>query len=397
MRVDGSSFHCEALIRVEPPVVARGGSFRVECEIRGGVADIYNAFLCEDYKLPAQIVITSADGKLRRELLHSDPASRKNSAETTWLQLSGTVGRELNLVISAPREGGRAPHPGVRTIDLPAGEYWVQAIYNNWLVAHWPNGPLKSFSARSTPLPGDEAEERGTRSMDGPILVSEPVKLTVTANQQLAARSEGSSKCPLRIDLRLDDASPVIGRDVKGEVRLVNRSDTILEVYNPFLDDTLQDLNRAIVLDFSTFDGRHIGNLLRVDHTSFKGLTPRHWVTIPPGGVTSRTFTFRAGQVPRTAFQVGSELPPGKYNLEARAFGQVVSGRPSGIVRAQLGVLSERARKSLQTAIADAERQDAADRAEGRITIEEWERTFPGPEICRSNRVELEILPRTGD
>jgi hypothetical protein len=70
-KLDGGSIQGEALMRVKPSTVALGESFNLECEIRctGGAGDVWNGFLSEDVVLPAQVIIASADGKVRHELL----------------------------------------------------------------------------------------------------------------------------------------------------------------------------------------------------------------------------------------------------------------------------------------------------------------------------------------
>jgi hypothetical protein len=77
-------------------------------------------------------------------------------------------------------------------------------------------------------------------------------------------------------------------------------------------------------------------------------------------------------------YEPGANIPKaltvGKYSLELRAHAPVLSGMPAFVT----------ARKNRTS--------DANHPSYG-----EWRRSFPGPEICRSNRVELEILPRTGD
>src|SRR5688572_11423861 len=64
---------CQGKVRVsvEPSIVKRGAAFQLHCEFEctGGAAYVFNGCLCERRKLPAQIVISSADGKLRHLVL----------------------------------------------------------------------------------------------------------------------------------------------------------------------------------------------------------------------------------------------------------------------------------------------------------------------------------------
>src|ERR1051326_4783880 len=73
IKCSDASFKCESLLRVEPGSVPRGGVFRIECGVRctGGFSDVYNGCLSERLRLPAQIVISSADGSFRENILTS--------------------------------------------------------------------------------------------------------------------------------------------------------------------------------------------------------------------------------------------------------------------------------------------------------------------------------------
>src|SRR4029453_5857271 len=120
----------------------------------------YNPFLSDRFKLPAQVVITSADGKTRYELLQTAEGPGKKSDFRCWPALGGrTIGRELIIEVAKanarPQVDARK-----RSIELPPGHYSVQAIYNHWLIAHWINAPN---SAEPRPADGTADEPRPHR------------------------------------------------------------------------------------------------------------------------------------------------------------------------------------------------------------------------------------------
>jgi hypothetical protein len=94
----------------------------------------------------------------------------------------------------------------------------------------------------------------------------------------------------------------------------------------------------------------------------------KDWVTLPPGGLVSTTFAFKAGIL--LAGQ--KELELGKYQLQLKARGHLVSGRPDLLIPGE-----------------------APD--DTRTSWREWRRTFPGPELCESEPIEFEIIPRVSE
>jgi hypothetical protein len=390
-------------LRVKPATVPRGGTFCVQCEVRfwNHQGEVYNPFLREEYKLPAKIVIVSADGKLHQELLYSPEAIHQKSDAQTWVSPLGfrSIGREFLVRIGSEAEPKLKNTTAMRAVDLPPGEYYVQAIYNNWLNAFWANAP-----GYSGPRPADgTADEPGVwkkhlkgeysqAKMDEPIGISNPMKLTVTADYARPQKKERDPDCPIRVELFRDGPKPTVGRETTISFTLVNQSSRTIEVFAPYFNG-LGPFSHAIELVLLTPDGNDIGDLWKLRGGSTTGPLPSHWLTIPSGGITSSDFTFPAGLVPNTRYVVNNELPSGKYLLELRIHEHVISRRPSGIERAIRASMSPRSRARLDEIAPEFGKDDVP----GRTAIEEWQRTFPGPEICRSNRVELEILPRTGD
>jgi hypothetical protein len=377
---DTSPFRCEALLRIEPASVAVGGTFKIACEVRGRgeQVHIYNGLLSERLKLPAQIVINSADGKLQHHLLQPAEGALEKSGAGCWVFLrSGrTIGRELTIKIAKPTSF-RATLSRVRAIDLPPGDYYVQAIYNYWLVASWPNEPGSS-GPRTIDGMGDDPRAwkwRKNMNMDAPMAISEPLKLVVTADAAPAANDPPSIDCPLRLELH-----PPVKRDTDDglqtevRIRFTNQSDKIIDVFNPLLDSRLFVVPNAVELALLNAAEKHIGNYTDVEVGSNRSPRRSDWVRFPPGGTISSNFRYRPDYVPLSEFARPDGLPAGKYLLELRGHEALVSPPPDII-----------------------NHTDDATQIARHATYLDWRRSFPGPVICRSNRVELEILPRTGD
>ena len=94
----------------------------------------------------------------------------------------------------------------------------------------------------------------------------------------------------------------------------------------------------------------------------------KDWVKLPPGGLVSTTFEFKAGIL--LAGQ--QELGVGKYQLQLKARGHLVSGCPDLLFRVEVP-------------------------HDTRISLREWLRSFPGPELRQSDPIEFEILPRVAE
>jgi hypothetical protein len=376
-KMSNSTFGGEAVVRVEPTSVAVGGTFRLECELRciGHSDYVHNGFLSEHLELPAQIVITSADGRVRREILHRNKDVDTREESTPWLRLWGgrAIGRELTVNIAKSGNVAAGASRRARSVDLQPGEYYVQAIYNHWLVANWPNDPLGGAGPnydgtgdQPRPTPGYfEAQ------MAKPDIVSEPVKLVVTAEGLEGKADEDGAECPLHLELRPASMSLKQGRQTDVEIRMVNRSDRTIEVYNPLLISLIDP--RAVVLAQLTADGAYLGDLLMRIDGSWSGPGRSTWVKMPPGGIVSSKATFSAGA---RAPQFEPVLPPGKYLIELRARAPLLSGPPVAVA-------------------ASKSKNGAADL--NHPSWSEWLRSFSGPEICHSKRIEFELLPRTGD
>jgi hypothetical protein len=384
-----SAFPCEAMLRVEPATVARGGKLKVACELHctGGTSDVYNPFLWEGYKLPAQIVISSADGKVRHELLRPANRTAKDQQPRKRLGMSGgyAVGREFVVSIGEAR-GETEGSPRERVVDLPPGEYLVQAIYNYWLV--------------SVGIGPDEPRSLGNWSpveMSRPMAVSDPVKFTVAEDMQPSPGRANVGDCPLDIQLFPSIIRAKFYHLTETRIGMANRSDKTIEVYNPTLNGFFWP-HRALSLAILRGDGTYVGDLLMRSEGSSEWLSRDVWVRIPPGGIVSTRFSFRASQVPRPTAGASDEIPPGRYLLELRAYGNLVSGRPD-MSEIESGMRARLSRglggdpSKVKLLFDDGDEGDSLDRP----SFRDWELNFPGPEICRSNRVELEILPRTGD
>ena len=113
-----------------------------------------------------------------------------------------------------------------------------------------------------------------------------------------------------------------------------------------------------------------------------------NWVTIPPGGIVSTTIK---------SWARGNKRVPGKYALELRIYENVLSGRPWDMRRVKRDRLIIQGQSDAQHVIAEGQSMEDDEERGQRMSYYTWVRTFPGPEVVRSQRFPLEILPRTGD
>jgi hypothetical protein len=376
--VDWGGIRGSAQVALDPPVVSHNGRVRLRCEMRctSGGKDLFNPFLFEQAShIPVQIVVTSEDGQSRRELLRPAERTSTSCPTTLWQLLSSfkSAGREYDLRI------GRAPTPNAAPtgltfyVDLPPGVYFVQAIYNHWLIAPWPGEDPRITGlvqlGRHTDNPQTFRED-----MDSALMVSEAVRLVVKPEIEPQIPDGDADPCPLRPELRLDAARVVFGRRTDVEIRFTNQSTKHLQTYDLYLNGLLR--KQAVALVLLAPDGTRIGDLLA------RGPGPRSmiqardadWICLPPGGTIAQKFGFVAGRVIPDGDYLAADLRPGKYFLELRVHDRVLSSPPKNLPDAPV--------------IENLDRWPE---------FAAWQGGFPGPEICRSNRVELEILPRTGD
>jgi hypothetical protein len=386
-------FHCEAIVRLEPARIARGGTVKLECEVRclGGGRDCYNPFLSRQYRLPAQIVICSVDGKVRLELLHRAQTSDQEKPRAWFTVQDGYgVGREFRLKIANEENDQRAA-PGdsqrEQVVDLPPGEYFVQAVYNHWLIA--PGPALR----RDIDQPQELKKSTGEPlDMDQPLAISLPVKLIVVTDDGTRPEpdKEADARCPVRLEIRPASVHAKIERETDINIRMVNQSDKIIDVYNPQLSRRLWP-QQAVAVAVLDGEGTYLGDLLH--QTSGSSVLPwrTHWLKLPPGGMVSSRFAFRAGKFSDAT----DDLMPGTYFLELRAFGHLISGHPD--FAGQESRLRELVASAWNSQPAQKGTADEVEASDARVSYSQWEQTFPGTPLCKSNRVKLVILPRTGD
>lgn len=211
-------------------------------------------------------------------------------------------------------------------------------------------------------------------------LIKSRAQLALTAVPWIAvclvwAGNEARSRddCPIRVTLRLPVAKVKNGQLTFAEVRFSNCARDTIEVFNPMLDRAVVPFDSAAVLAILTADGKWIADVWPNDGGTSRGVHPSHWVSIPPDAFFDTELRFRPGGSPGTVNE--HMLVPGKYLLEMRIHSHIVSPRPSPLGQSQGHGGAMIYRQSLQ----------------------DWERTFPGSELCRSNRITLEVLPLTGD
>jgi hypothetical protein len=386
--------NAEAVVSVEPKVVAAGSSFAVTCELRctSGAGELFNPFLWEGYDLPAHILITSVDGRIRKQL--PTEASSQDDAPTKWALIGSgqSIGRTFTVRVV---EQLRTTRNDSQSFYLPPGDYDVQAIYTHWLLAPRPSSvtPPKS----SVPAEADEPQPFNSWSeakMQQPLVVSKPVRVTVESTHLPVKSIRGDNA--LQVELRPAPIRAIYGRKVEIEVRMSNQSDKSIEVYDARLNGFLW-AKRAVALAVLDTDGNFLGDLLLRNHGSSKSPSKADWLTMPPGATVSTTVRFTAGKVPSQELGVPNDLPPGNYWIELRVHDHVTSGRPDvSTVDAALRKAAARAAANNQLPLTPIEPHPENDRTIRR-SYDEWERTRPGPEICASKRIAFEILPRSGD
>lgn len=180
------SFEPEVRLKVSPLKLRSGGVLKIECELWciAGAGSVYNGFLQGREHLPARIVFSSVNGDICRELLGRQMGIQKSKdADWIFLRSQQCVGREMNVRISNSPIGNEKSESNELHLTLPPGEYNVQAIYNHWLFATWPNRP--SRRKKGNPAAGVMSDQpiavsgRTVAQMDEPVAVSEMIKIVI--------------------------------------------------------------------------------------------------------------------------------------------------------------------------------------------------------------------------
>ena len=378
-------FSCEVRLGIDRPAVAQGERFTLTCQLTctAGSFKAFNGFLEEEFPLPCQIVVISADGKLRREVLNrrTPPHGSQPLAEGVLIGEGTSIGRVLTILCA-----GSQGHPAAHALDLPAGQYVVQAVYTHWLLAK----PGKSGGELQPPA-GLSAGD-----MDGPLVVSAPVRFEITERPAAERRPDDAAAAetaPVEIQMAPTAVRCQTGKRFEIELQMVNRAERMLEVFAPagWFCAGRQRTAQAVIARGDVI----VGDLLiRPESPSTRTLRRDDWMRIPPGGSFWKKREFVAGRV--LALGHGTlELRPGPYTIELRLSGHSFGGRPD------LSPVDDAVRKAFAKVLgvdpASVKIEGATDEAFGRMPFEEWQRTFPGPELLRSNRIALEVLPLSGN
>jgi len=357
-------FGCKASAQPERRSIASGQPLIVRCEIgcTGGAREIYNGFFASNKKCAAKILITSADGVTRRELPVQDVGSdREREGATPWLFLREGEGAGRRITVAINGNGDERLN-----LKLAPGEYYVQVVYSYWLIPSRPS----SLQPPLSPEPTEFDEPHPIRpwsetEMDRPMAVSEPAKFVVVADGP--SEQPRASSDPISIELEPSPLRAQFGKKTALRISMINHTSKPVEVYDPFLNGLLWS-RRAVQLAVASKDGTYQGNLLSRDSGSAIEPTKTDWVTLPPGGLVSTTLQFKAGIL----LAGRKELDLGKYQLQLKARGHLVAGRPDLLIPGE-----------------------APD--DTRMSLREWLRTFPGPELCASKPIEFEIVPGGGE
>jgi len=370
-------FAYEAFVHVLTPVVAPGGILIIRCEARGNAdaSHLYNPFLSERYRLPARVVITSRNGNMHYNVLRNLGTRTEKTDSCCWATLGGCfVGRELRIRVAKPDAADR-PDPRTLTANLPPGEYYVQAVYNHWLIAHWPNAPESVESvalnqSADAPLPH---AGWSPSQMEQSLAISAPGKFVVSGAPTIHSEPAPATELGMRIELgqpRLHRESPDPGvQTCEVAVRFTNEADGSQWVFNPRLDDRLFWNKHAADLAVYTHDDAYIANALNSRFGRNKTPTRIDWIRVPPGGTFSSMCRFSTGHLISDG-AAGPELrlPSGRFALKLSAR-QSMFAFPPTVVE--------------QTSDIAKLHADPAYRL--------WLGKFPGPIVNTSNRVEFDL------
>ena len=181
---------------------------------------------------------------------------------------------------------------------------------------------------------------------------------------------DAEAPVPLKIELTLRERGAERGRESEIGIRMTNTSGRRIDIYNPRLSGLVSPTGAVFAL--LNGDGAYLGNALEHQKGSRRTPEPLDWVTIPASGSVFTVVHFAFRGVPALELPPDRLPPPGKYFVELRLHEKCIMDSPF------------RAGDEIET-------------EENPLKMAQWRQGFPGPEICRSNRVELEILPRTGD
>jgi hypothetical protein len=388
------AFACEAVVELRPAVVTVGSSFIIASELRSGSAmTVYNGFLWESYKLPAKIVIHSSDGSLRRELLRPRLDS-KGAGPRAWMPRGLDAGRELIVNVRPERPD---PSPRERFLDLPPGKYVVQATYTHLALAGKP-APNPETGAINPYMPNTFS--RSEADVTEILAVSDAVPLEIRQSPFNDNQAQTQLEAPLNVELSPRAISEKFGRRTKIRITIANRSDYMVDCGSPPFGCSLGHTYPVEIVVLKP-DGTFAGDLLSRSHGSVRSMSPADWIRIPPGGTISSEFQFLAGRFHDISIP---DLVPGRYLVEVRVHGHLILGPPRDLRSITLESLSRTLEHSnpfwpfgTLGGVKLIEEPAIPPDDDRSPTYAEWQQTFPGPEICRSNRVELEILPRTGD
>lgn len=218
----------------------------------------------------------------------------------------------------------------------------------------------------------------------------------VTCGATEESDAEGQES-PIRVEIEPRALRTSLGHRSQVQIRISNTSQQLVELYDPSISRLLWP-RRAVVLAILHANGDYIGDLLMKNGGSATAPSREDWTVIAPGESIECSARFVAGRVPDPDGGAAITLAPGKYLLEFRIFKHAIAGRPdlSEIEeeRRTPGAAALRVKPSRLQFLKDDESDDTPKKA--RISYSEWLRKLPGQEICRSNRIELEIMPLSG-
>src|SRR5262245_6893450 len=279
----------KAFVRVEPAVIPQGGTVILACQARySGISrEVFNPFFHEHHTLPVRIVVTSVDGNFSRNLLENhrgdDQAVREahgRASSNRWFRIrEGTsVGREFAIRIG-PESVQESPGQGMLSLDLPPGEYRIEATFDHWLVGARPRIPGR--------LPRDEDEPEpktnwSVTKMGQPMLIAKSAALQVTPPMN-SNRPQLKTKTPIHAELRPTSIQAKLGRKAEVEIRFVNRTSESVQLFNPTFEPLLGW--RAARLAILSESGDYLGDLLTRKSGSRRDRSARDWVRVPPGGI----------------------------------------------------------------------------------------------------------------
>jgi hypothetical protein len=351
----------------------------VQFHCDGGYAHVYDPFFILGDPKRAQLRVFDTQGKYVGNALRAAECDDLGRGRWVYIQVQHVTGRRLTIeagerTFLTPSSPPAKPEDA-RIDQLGVGKYLLQFVMK---------GRYIDFREETD----DEPRPRRGVDPDAEICYSNVLEVEVLPRTRrqfegAIARSgppgEGlpdnsPHKAPFSAALAVENEAIKSGQDIEYSITLVNETDRsapIMDLRRSF--PMWAETTRLLALDS---EGKALGDLLAnrkmMGNGSFIART--NWITIPPGGIYGVKDRVHARISP-----LASDLPPATYGMQMAFLDRFASEHPY-------------AKLPPPESLPDGERdQRYVER------LRRWRADYPGKVLFRSNRVELEILPRTGD